>query len=277
MKRRDFLAATGVAAVGAGLAPLSEAFGSSQPMLKRIGFQLYTARGLMAEDSAKTLEALAGIGYHEVEFAGYHGHDPRDVRRMLDTSGLAAPAAHVPLDGMRSSPESLIEAASVVGHDFLVLAWLEPAERQTLDQYREHAELCNRFGEMCRAAGIQFAYHNHEFEFEPLDGTLPMDLLLSEVDRDLMKIELDLYWIRVAGHDAATFMAADRERTVLCHVKDMQSDGSMTDPGSGVIDFPATFAGSGLTHFFVERDDSPDPMATAAAGFHYLQGLEFNA
>lgn len=247
-------------------------------MLDRIGFQLYTARELMAGDAAKTLDALAAIGYDEVEFAGYHGHEPEEVRRMLDNAGLAAPAAHVPLDMIRTSPERLIEAARTVGHDYLVLAWLAPPERQTLDQYRAHAELCNRFGEQCRDAGIRFAYHNHEFEFEALDGKLPMDLLLSEVDADLMQIELDLYWIRVAGHDPIDFFKANKGRVALCHVKDMAEGGGMTDPGTGVIDFAATFAESelaGLEHYFVERDDSPDPLATAAAAFDYLGALEF--
>ncbi len=278
MKRRDFLAATGLAAFGAALSPASQAFGSPGRRLDRIGFQLYTARELMAKDSAKTLDALAGIGYDEVEFAGYHGHSPAAVRTMLGKAGLDAPASHVPLDMMRSSPEALIEAAQVVGHDYLVLAWLAPPERQTLDQYRAHAELCNRFGEQCRDAGIRFAYHNHEFEFEALDGKLPMDVLLSEVDPELMQIELDLYWIRVAGFDAIDFFRANKGRVALCHVKDMAEGGGMTDPGSGVIDFAATFAESdlaGLEHYFVERDDSPDPMATAAAGYNYLSALEF--
>ena len=159
-----------------------------------------------------------------------------------------------------------------------MLAWLAPPDRQTLDQYRTHAELCNRFGEQCREAGIQFAYHNHEFEFEALEGKLPMDLLLSEVDPGLMKIELDLYWIRVAGGDPIDFFRQNPGRIELCHVKDMGSGGGMTDPGSGIIDFAATFAESelaGLRHFFVERDDAPDPLATAASAYGHLSALEF--
>ena len=278
MKRRDFLAAAGFAGFGAALSPATQAFGSPGRTLDRIGFQLYTARGLMAENSARTLDALAGIGYDEVEFAGYHGHEPADVRQMLGNAGLAAPAAHVPLDLIRTSPDALIDVAAAIGHDYLVLAWLAPPERQTLDQYRKHAELCNRFGEQCRDAGIQFAYHNHEFEFERLDGQLPMDLLLAEVDPELMKIELDLYWITVAGGSPVEFFAANPGRVALCHVKDMVKEGGMTDPGSGVIDFSVAFAESelaGLQHYFVERDDSPAPLATAAAAYGYLSALEF--
>ena len=278
MKRRDFLTASGLVAVGAALSPASRALGSPGCTRDRIGYQLYTARGLMAEDSARTLDALAAIGYDEVEFAGYHGHEPAAVRKMLESSGLDAPAAHVPLELMRTSPEALIDAAQIVGHDYLVLAWLAPPDRQTLDQYRAHAELCNRFGEQCREAGIRFAYHNHEFEFEALDGQLPMDLLLAEVDPVLMQIELDLYWVRVAGLNPLDFFGANPGRVALCHVKDMAEGGGMTDPGDGIIDFGATFAQSelaGLEHYFVERDDSPAPLETAKSAHAYLRSLEF--
>jgi sugar phosphate isomerase/epimerase len=278
MKRRSFLAASGLIALGAAVVPAKAALAAQRRTLDRIGFQLYTARDLMAADAEKTLNELAEIGYDEVEFAGYHDHTPAAVRAMLDQSGLEAPSAHVPIDLIRTAPDALIEAATVVGHHYLVLAWLAPPERQSLDQYRAHAELCNRFGERCRAAGIQFAYHNHEFEFEALEGRLPMDLLMSEVEPELMQVELDLYWTAFAGQDPIEFFNANAGRVALCHVKDMLEDGSMTDPGAGTIDFAATFAESelaGLRHYFVERDDALDPMVTAASAHAYLRELEF--
>ena len=278
MKRRSFLAASGLIAAAAAIAPIVRASSSHGRSLDSICFQLYTARDLMAADADKTLSRLAAIGYDEVEFAGYHDHAPKDIRAMLDNAGLAAPSAHVPLEMIRKAPDALIDAAKIVGHDYLVLAWLAPPERQSLDQYRSHAELCNRFGERCKEAGIQLAYHNHEFEFEILDGELPMDLLLAEVDADLMQIELDLYWTVVAGQDPIAFFNANAGRVALCHVKDRAEDGSMTDPGAGTIDFAAVFAESGvagLRHYFVERDDAPDPLETAASAHSYLRDLTF--
>ncbi len=277
MRRRDFLAASGLAALATSLPTAVAAFGSSGRKLEKIGFQLYTAREQMAADSAATLATLAEIGYDEVEFAGYHEHPAARVRAMLDATGLEAPSAHVPLELIRSAPERLIEAASTVGHSYLVLAWLAPPERERLDQYKGHAELCNQFAEQCRSAGIQFAYHNHDFEFVELEGRLPMDLLLAETEADLVKVELDLYWTTLAGADPFEYFANHEGRFPLCHVKDMAADGSMVDAGSGTIDFAAIFARSGqagLTHYFVERDDSPDPMATAASAHTYLRSLE---
>ena len=276
MKRRSFLAASCGLALNTALPAGVLAAGSRR--LEKIGFQLYTARRLVEADTAGTLDALAGIGYDEVEFAGYFDHSPAEIRSFLDSAGLAAPSAHVQLDDMRSRAGQVIDAAQVIGHEFLVLGWLAPSERKTLDQYRAHAELCNRFAERCREAGVRFGYHNHEFEFEELEGRRPMDLLLAETDPELVKVELDLYWINVAGADPLDYFARHPGRFPLCHVKDMAADGSFADVGSGRIDFAAIFAASGkagLEHYFVERDDSPDPLATAAAAYAFLRGLEF--
>jgi sugar phosphate isomerase/epimerase len=273
MKRREFLGNAGLAATSMALPSISHG-----DRLDRVGIQLYTVRDLMAENSAGTLDAIAKIGYDEVEFAGFHDHSPAEVRAMLDNSGLDAPSAHVTLEVMRTDPAEIIDAAQVIGFDYLVLAWLAPGERETLDHYRRHAELCNRFGEQCKSAGNEFGYHNHEFEFEMLEGQRPMDLLLAETDADVMQIEMDLYWITLAGADPFEYFRKHPGRFPLCHVKDMATDRSMVDVGTGVIDFASIFADSeqaGLRHYFVEHDNSPDPMAAAARSYAELRKLEY--
>jgi sugar phosphate isomerase/epimerase len=276
MKRRNFLKSSGFAAAGLMLSPLVQATGKRR--LERIGIQLYTVRDLMATDTAGTLEALASIGYDEVELAGFHGHSPDDVRAMLDNTGLAAPSGHVLVESILSSSEQIIEAAQVVSLKYLVLGWLEPEERKSLDDYRRLAELCNRFGEQCRMAGIQFAYHNHEFEFERLENQRPIDLLLAETDDSLMKVELDFYWIAFAGADPFEYFVKHPGRFPLCHIKDMAADRKMVDVGAGTIDFSSLLSAgkqAGLEHYFIERDDSPDPMATAAASYAAVRQLVF--
>ena len=276
MKRRNFLKSSGLTAAGLILSPLVQATGKRR--LEQIGIQLYTVRDLMARDSAGTLEALAAIGYDEVEFAGFHGHSPADVRAMLDNTGLAAPSGHVLVESILSSSVQIIEAAQVVGLKYLVLGWLEPEERKSLDDYRRLAELCNRFGEQCRMAGIQFAYHNHEFEFERLEDQRPMDLLLAKTDDSLMKVELDFYWIAFAGADPFEYFVKYPGRFPLCHIKDMAIDRKMVDVGAGTIDFSSLFSAgkqAGLVHYFIERDDSPDPMATAAASYDAVRQIVF--
>lgn len=246
--------------------------------LEKIGIQLYTVRDQMADDVPGTLQRLAEIGYKEVEFAGYFDHPAADIRSMLSDLGLTSPSAHVPLEAIRSEPEAVIEQLVEIGHKYLVIAWLSEEERATLDQYRAHADLFNRVAEQCAAADLKFAYHNHEFEFEPLDGVLPMDLLLAETDPGLVQIELDFYWITFAGADPFAYFEQYPGRFPLCHVKDMAPDRSIADVGSGTIDFSSLFAASelaGLRHYYAERDDAPDPMASAANSFAALSKLEF--
>ncbi len=279
MKRRDVL--TGLAAMT--VSPLILSCAQEEESvpgrtLSNIGIQLYTVRDQMAIDVPGTLRRLAEIGYREVEFAGYFDHSPADIRAMLDDLGLASPSAHAPIDMLRDAPEAVIETWLEIGHEYVVMPWLTPDQRDTLDKYKAHAELFNEFAPQCTSAGLKFAYHNHEFEFEAVDGVLPMDLLLAEVDPSLMQVELDLYWTTVAGADPFEYFENHPGRFPLCHVKDMAADGAMADVGSGTIDFAALFAASeqaGFKHYYVERDDATDTLASAANSFAGASAIEF--
>jgi sugar phosphate isomerase/epimerase len=279
MKRRELL--IGMAAMSTG--PLlmscdSAKEASSGRRIESVGIQLYTVRNQMALDMPGTLQRLADIGYRELEFAGYFDRSPADVRAMLGDMGLSAPSTHTSIDAMRGDVDRLIEGCLTIGHRYLVLGWLSPEERQNLDQYKTHAELCNQVGEKCAKAGIQFGYHNHDFEFESLDGMRPIDLLLKETDSSLVKFEIDLYWITKAGGDPFAYFEKHPGRFPLCHVKDLAEDGGFADVGSGTIDFAAIFAASeqaGLQHYFVERDESPNPLQSAANSYAAVSKLRF--
>jgi len=279
MRRRELL--TGIAAMS--MTPILAASEQDEETaakrrLDKVGIQLYTVRDRMAVDVPGTLRSLAEIGYQEVEFAGYFDHSPAEIRALLDDLGLASPSAHTQLQPMRDTPTELIEMALSIGHEYIVLGWLQPEERTSLDDYRRHAELINGFAERCRGAGLKFAYHNHDFEFAPLDGMRPMDLLLAKTDPTLMRVELDLYWINKAGADPFAYFEKHPGRFPLCHVKDMAEDGAMADVGAGGIDFAALFAASelaGFRHYYVERDDPADSLASAANSFSAVSQLVF--
>jgi sugar phosphate isomerase/epimerase len=244
----------------------------------RVGLQLYTLRDSMQEDVSRTLAMVAEIGYQEVEFAGYFGLSPTQIRTLLDDNGLTAPSAHVPLEALRGGIDPILENADTMGHRYLVLPYLVESDRSTLDAYRALADDMNTWGEACRAAGVQFAYHNHDFEFETLDGGVPYDVLLERCDADLVKMELDLFWIRAGGYDALDYFERHPDRFHLCHVKDMTASGEMTSVGRGVIDFATIFARAeqaGLRHYFVEHDNPPDPSRSVEASYGYLDTLTF--
>jgi sugar phosphate isomerase/epimerase len=262
-------------AAGAGRAAMSRA---ARP-LATIGIQLYTVRDAMAVDFEGTLERLAGMGYDEVEFAGYFGRSPAQVRAILDGLGLDAPAAHVPLEALRDDLEITLETAAAAGHGWVVCPWIAPTERSS-DGYRQLADVLNRAGEACRKLGLRVAYHNHDFEFDPVGSadTLPFELLLRRTDPALVDFELDLFWVARAGHQSLDWFARHPGRFPVVHVKDM--DGSperrMVDPGRGVIDFPAILdqrEQAGIRHWFVEHDQPEDPFGTARVGIDYLREL----
>jgi sugar phosphate isomerase/epimerase len=264
----SLVAAAGRAAVSRAARPLSA-----------IGIQLYTVRDAMAADFQGTLERLARMGYGEVEFAGYFGRSPARVRAILDGLGLDAPAAHVPLDALRDDLAMTLDTAAAAGHTWVVCPWIAPEERSS-DGYRHLADVLNRAGEAAQGVGLRVAYHNHEFEFEPLGSadTLPFELLLQRTDPALVDFELDLFWVSRAGHDPLDWFARHPGRFPLVHVKDMDGspEGRMVDAGRGVIDFPAILdrrEQAGIRHWFVEHDQPEDPFGTAGVGLEYLRGL----
>lgn len=281
--RREFLRRLG-AAVALGTLPRCADASNSEPAPRPgeegpgpgLGIQLYTLRSILPQDFDGTLARLAEIGYREVEFAGYHGREPAAVRAALERAGLAAPSSHVPIEALEDDWPRTLEAAQTVGHEWLVVAWVPEALRPDLDGWRRVAERFNRAAAAAREAGIGFAYHNHDFEFVPLEGRVPYDVLLEEMDPDLVRLELDLYWIVKGGRDPLDYFQRFPGRFPLVHVKDMGEDGGMVDVGRGTIEFARVIARAeqaGITHWFVEHDVPADPLRTARVSYENLRAL----
>jgi sugar phosphate isomerase/epimerase len=261
--------------------------------IEKIGLQLYTVRDLMKQDFDGTLAKVATTGYKEVEFAGYFDRSPKDVRAAVDRHGLTAPSAHIEYKNLGEKFPQVIEAAKVVGHEYLVNPWIDEEIRKQPDGWKQAAETFNRAGEACKKSGIQFAYHNHWFEFLPVNGKLPYDLLLTDCDPNLVKMELDLCWITVGGQDPLKYFDRYPGRFPLVHVKDVkrvppvtaggaQDFGSsmkdMTEVGSGIIDWKKIFAQSekaGIKHYFVEHDNPKKPLESIKTSYDYLARLRF--
>jgi sugar phosphate isomerase/epimerase len=249
--------------------------------IERIGLQLYTLRNELEKDFEGTLARVAEIGYKEVEFAGYYNRSPKQVKEVLIAGGLSSPAAHVTLRVLGENWDKTVEAAAEIGHQYLICAFLFPNERRSLDDYKRHADAFNRAGEVSKKAGIEFGYHNHDFEFEPLDGSVPYDVLLKGTDPKLVKMELDLYWAVKAKQDPLKYFAAHPGRFPLFHVKDMDNTPKQffTEVGRGVIDFKRIFGQgdkAGVKHYFVEQDQCPGPpLDSIKISFDYLKKLEF--
>lgn len=284
MDRRMFLGTPGAACVAARRLEADT--------VQRLGMQLYTVRTELEQDFDGTLAKVAAIGFTEVEFAGYFTRTPRQVAAALARAGLAAPAAHVDYSGLGDKFPAVLEAARTIGHQFLVNAWVDESIRKEPGSWQRIADTLNRAGERSKAAGMQFAYHHHHFEFAPVDGRLPFDILLERCDPALVKIELDLAWISAAGKDPVDYLTRYPGRFPLVHVKGLSERpdaGAATpfdqimpylaDVGAGnVIDWTRVFAAAkaaGTSHYFIEHDVPTDPFASLKASYDYVRSLQF--
>lgn len=248
----------------------------SDPRIQPIGLQLYTVRDRMAESVSATLEAVARIGYTEVEFAGLFDTSPREMRALMDGVGLSAPATHVEYHQVVGADDSVFEEAVALGHSWIVVPYLDESLRTSLDDYRRIADVFNEVGVRARTAGLSFGYHNHAFEIEPLEGRRPLDVLLESTDPTLVSFELDVFWTVTGGGDPLDFFARHPGRFPLLHIKDMDAEGEMVDVGRGELDFSLVYAQSdqaGVRHSFVEHDQPEDSLRTAENSYRYLSAL----
>lgn len=271
--RRDFLGALGAAAAGARVARTGA--------LDRIGIQLYTLRQELAQDPVRTLARVAEIGFREVEFAGYPPGTPTELRALLDRYGLRAPSSHVPLAALDRDWERTLENAAAIGQRYIVVAFVAPADRGGLEDWKRLATRFTRAGETARRHGLSFCYHNHDFEFAQIDGLVPYDLLLAETDPRAVGFEMDLYWLTKGGRDPLEYFSRWPGRFPLVHVKDMDPTPrrGFTEVGKGIIDFRRVFrraAQAGIRHYFYEQDETPgSPFESAKASYAYLRALRY--
>src|SRR6185312_7464025 len=186
--RREFLKTSALLSAGLMAAPKLFAYDK-----KYIGLQLYTVRDAMGKDVAGTLAKVAQVGYNSVEggySAGkYYNTEPKAFADLLKKNGLIMPSAHYLLGEDMKAKGTILdgwdkaaEDAASIGQKFMVCAWLSPKERGTLDHYKQLAEDFNKAGETCKKAGVQFCYHNHDFEFAQQDGKYPYEILLESTD-----------------------------------------------------------------------------------------------
>ncbi|MEP6835617.1 MAG: sugar phosphate isomerase/epimerase [Gemmatimonas sp.] len=277
--RRDFLFHSAALAAFATL-PKSPRVTARPTRIERPGLQLYTLNAEMTKDAAGTIAAVAAIGYTEVEFAYYFGNAPELLRDALHASKLVAPSAHADLDALEQRWSVSEHAAKILGHDTLVVPSLDRRKFTTVADWKALARRFNALGQRAHDAGLRFAYHNHDFEFLPIDGTRPYDVLLGDTDAALVDFELDLYWITKGGGDPLAYFAKYPGRFPIVHVKDTTGAPTfpMLDPGAGTIDFKHIFAQwnrAGIRHYYAEVDNPTNAKATMMASYRYLRDIEF--
>ena len=290
LDRRSFLALVGAVAAertlrradGISVDAISDALGAGAKPLGAIGVQLYTVRDEMKKDVAATLAHVASVGYKEVELAGLFDKTPAEFRALLDSNGLKAPSAHMPIGTPDQWAKSL-ETANALGCEYITVPWLDEKARQSLDDYKRIAEEFNGAAEKAKAAGLRFAYHNHDFELKPMGGKLPLEVLYASTDPSLVSFEMDIYWMVHGGADPMAFLKEHSGRIVMVHAKDATAapDHKMVDVGRGTINFkkilPAFLNDAPKSdkpkHVFVEHDQPGDAWASITYSFNTLSKI----
>ena len=184
-----------------------------------IALQLYTVREDMATDFEGTLKKVKEMGYDGVEFAGLFGKTAAQVKEMCKKYDLVPVSAHVPFVDMMNNP-ALLEIYAEIGCEYVVIPYLTEEYRPGREKFHEVIEGAKFLGEKAKALGLKLAYHNHDFEFEKLDGEYALDVLYKEVPVDLLQTQLDTCWVNVGGEDPVAYIRKYAGRADLVHLKD---------------------------------------------------------
>lgn len=288
LSRRQWLAAASSLVAAPALA---------QRKAQAIGVQLYTVRGVLPKDSDHVLKTIAEIGYKEIE--GQGREQLVSIAPKIKELGMTPVSCHVetPLitgdwdkyNGMKKVElQEAIDSVKAIGVKYFTMAYIQPAARGDLDFYRRTADQMNHVGAQCKKAGLQFAYHNHAFEFGGPKGKRPIDIFHSRLDKKLVTLEMDVFWVSVAGNDPVEMLTQWKGRVALLHLKDMQKGTpvqytenvpptAFKEVGSGVVNFPAVFRAAleaGVKHYFVEQDQTPgDPLVSLRQSYQYIMSV----
>ncbi len=284
--RRLFLQQAGILTAGI----LTNSCTSSATDNKKIGIQLYTLRDEIAKDVKGVIGKVAAAGYKEVETFGlsadeqFFGLSVKEFGQLLKDNNLTTPSGHyTPAamlfeNGNGDDVKKLCDVGNILGHEYIVIPYLDESKRSTIDQYKAIADRINKAGEICKSYNLKLAYHNHDFEFLNIDGQKGYDILLDSTDKDLVKMEMDIYWVVRAGVDPIELLKRQPGRFELWHIKDMDKADMTknTEIGNGTIDFKKMMQNaklSGVKHYFLEQENNyvPDPITSIQTSFNYIK------
>jgi sugar phosphate isomerase/epimerase len=243
----------------------------------QIALQLYTVRRLAADDLPGTLAAVAAAGYRSVEVAGLPEISAAQLARLLADNGLTAIATHQSIESLRGDWEAVADRLATIGCARAIVPWLPEGERQNVDGVRRFAADVAGFAARLAERGIHVGYHNHSFEFDPLEDTTVWTVLLAQLT-PAVEFELDVYWAAVGGRDPVAEIEALGDRVKLLHMKDRAPGDEPHDApaGEGDLPFPAIVrAGrvAGVQWYIVEQDEPGDAIADITRARRYLETL----
>ena len=275
--RRNFLKVSATSVVGImALNPLA-CTSSSTPDKKSfgVGLQLYTIRDAMTADLLGSLKKLSDFGYKNLELANYadgkfYGYAPTEFKKIVNDLGMDIISSHTQVEAAGitiDNAQKMADDHSELGVKYCVQPWINEPDRN-IESYKKMVGDWNEVGKIMKGVGIQFGYHNHNFEFDTIDGIVPYyDIFMPEMDADLITMEMDMYWVTKAGQDPVEMFNKYPGRFQLFHFKDMAEKSApffevkkddITSVGSGLIDFKRIYEAreiAGMKYLFVEDDN----------------------
>ena len=240
-----------------------------------IALQLYTVRDLLAQDFEGTIRKVADMGYVGVETANLFGSSPASAAKLFGELGLTVSGAHSPMP-LGDQKQDVLDTMGALQCNRLIVAWQPPEKYKSLDGIKSICDSLNEGAAVARANGIQLGYHNHWFEYEPVENRIPVDVMLDHLDPDVF-FEVDVYWVQTAGQDPTQVVRRLGARAPLLHIKDgpCQVEAPMTALGEGMVDIPGVVAaGAGSTEWLVVELDrcATDVMEAVRKSYQYLVG-----
>jgi sugar phosphate isomerase/epimerase len=280
MNRRQFVKNSGLVAAAAALG-LPDF--STKPV-GPFGIQLYTLRDIIGKDTKGVLKQLSDFGYKQIEsFSGpkgiFWGMGHKEFKSYLDSIGINIVSSHY---DWKKDTEMLAPQAAEIGMKYLICPFL--GKQKSMDDYKRTADEFNKAGEICKKNGIRFAYHNHGYSFEAVDGVFPQDVMMKGTDPALVDFEMDIYWVATVNQDPEAWLKKYPNRWRLVHVKDRgrnfpagQADASV-DLGTGMLDFSKilkTAKKCGVKNYIVEQEryDNTTSIKCAETNAAYMKKL----
>jgi sugar phosphate isomerase/epimerase len=285
INRKQFLKQVGLLSAGA----LAMPYLTKAAPNKKVGLQLYSLRNQLPNDVKGVIAKVAAAGYAEVETfgytksAGFWGLDAKAFNALLKSNGLTTPGGHYGMEqyftnGSTDDLKTYIDAAHSTGQTYIVCPHLGVEYRKTADDLKKVASKLNAIGQLFKSEGLKLAYHNHDFEFISVEGSTLYDVILKETDPQLVKLEMDIYWVVRAGYDPVTLLNQHPGRYVMVHIKDMdkQDHKLNTEIGSGIIDFKTIIPAAkkaGVTNYILEQENyiDIDPYISIAKSAAYIK------